>query len=226
MSHELRTPLNGIIGFTEFLFDEKPGPLKPKQKEYLGDVLSSARHLLQLINDVLDLAKVEAGKMELHPETFPVQTAVEEVAAVIKGIAQKKHIAVSIEIEAGLEAVTLDEHKFKQVLYNLLSNAVKFSDEDGQVGIHARRLDQDQLEVQVRDTGIGIQAGDISRLFTEFEQLDSGTARRFEGTGLGLALTKKIIEFQGGRVSVESEPGKGSVFTVVLPVVTGEGKAA
>jgi signal transduction histidine kinase len=226
MSHELRTPLNGIIGFTEFLIDEMPGPLKPEQKEYLGDVLSSARHLLQLINDVLDLAKVEAGKMELHPETFPVHKAVEEVAAVIKGIAQKKHIAVGIEIGAELDAVTLDEHKFKQVLYNLLSNAVKFSDDGGQVSIKARRLDTHQFEVQIRDTGIGIKAEDINRLFTEFEQLDSGTARRFEGTGLGLALTKKIIEFQGGRISVESQPGKGSVFTVVLPVMTGEGKAA
>ena len=215
MSHELRTPLNGIIGFTEFLFDEKPGPLQPKQKEYLGDVLNSARHLLQLINDVLDLAKVEAGKMELHPETFPVHKAVEEVAAVIRAIANKKNIAVGIEVGTGLEAVTLDQHKFKQVLYNLLSNAVKFSDEGGQVGIHARRLDNRQFEVQVRDTGIGIKAEDISRLFTEFEQLDSGTARRFQGTGLGLALTKKIVEFQGGRITVESEPGKGSVFIVV-----------
>src|SRR5664280_440417 len=115
MSHELRTPLNGIMGSTEFLIDEKPGPLRPKQKEYLGDVLNSARHLLQLINDVLDLAKVEAGKMELHPETFPVHKAVEEVAAVIKGIAQKKHIAVGIEIGKGLDAVMLDQHKFKQV---------------------------------------------------------------------------------------------------------------
>jgi PAS domain S-box-containing protein len=225
MSHELRTPLNGIIGFTEFLFDEKPGPLKPKQKEYLGDVLSSARHLLQLINDVLDLAKVEAGKMELHPETFPVHQAVEEVAAVIKGIANKKHISVGIEIGAGLDTVKLDEHKFKQVLYNLLSNAVKFSDDGGQVSIKARRLDTQQFEVQICDTGIGIKAEDINRLFTEFEQLDSGTARRFEGTGLGLALTKKIIEFQGGRISVESQPGKGSVFTVVLPLMTVEGKA-
>jgi signal transduction histidine kinase len=226
MSHELRTPLNGIIGFTEFLIDEKPGPLRPKQKEYLGDVLNSARHLLQLINDVLDLAKVEAGKMELHPETFPVRKAVEEVTAVIKGIAQKKHIAMGIEVSDGLDAVTLDQHKFKQVLYNLLSNAVKFSDEGGQVAIHARRLDPHRLEVQVRDTGIGIKAEDINRLFTEFEQLDSGTARRFEGTGLGLALTKKIIEFQGGRIDVQSEPGKGSVFTVVLPVMTGEGQTA
>jgi len=224
MSHELRTPLNGIIGFTEFLFDEKPGPLKPKQKEYLGDVLSSARHLLQLINDVLDLAKVEAGKMELHPETFPVQKAVEEVAAVIKGMAQKRQIAVGIEIGAGLHAVWLDQHKFKQVLYNLLSNAIKFSDDNGQIAIRAQRLDTHQIEVQVRDTGMGIKAEDINRLFTEFEQLDSGTARRFEGTGLGLALTKKIVEFQGGRISVESELGKGSAFTVVLPVTIEENK--
>jgi PAS domain S-box-containing protein len=223
MSHELRTPLNGIIGFTEFLIDEKPGPLQPKQKEYMGDVLNSARHLLQLINDVLDLAKVEAGKMELHPEIFPVHKAVEEVAAVIKGIANKKRIVVGIEIGADLDAVTLDQHKFKQVLYNLLSNAVKFSDEGGKVDIRARRLDEHRLEVQVRDTGIGINAEDIGRLFTEFEQLDSGTARRFEGTGLGLALTKKIVEFQGGQISVESETGKGSVFTVVLPVMTGNG---
>jgi PAS domain S-box-containing protein len=225
MSHELRTPLNGIIGFTEFLVDEKPGPLMPKQKEYMGDVLNSARHLLQLINDVLDLAKVEAGKMELHPEIFPVHKAVEEVVAVIKGIANKKRIAVGIEIGAELDAVMLDQHKFKQVLYNLLSNAVKFSDDGGKVDIHARRLDPHRLEVQVGDTGIGIKAEDINRLFTEFEQLDSGTARRFEGTGLGLALTKKIVEFQGGHISVESESGKGSVFTVVLPVMTGNGKA-
>jgi PAS domain S-box-containing protein len=219
MSHELRTPLNGIIGFTEFLIDEKPGPLMPKQKEYLSDVLNSARHLLQLINDVLDLAKVESGKMEMHPEIFPVRKAVEEVAAVIKSIAQKKHVSVGIEVGDGLDAVTLDQHKFKQVLYNLLSNAVKFTDDGGKVDVTARRLDEHRLEVRVSDTGIGIKAEDIQRLFTEFEQLDSGTARRFEGTGLGLALTKKIVEFQGGHITVESEQDKGSVFGVVLPIV-------
>ena len=192
---------------------------RPKPQEYLSDILTSARHLLQLINDVLDLAKVEAGKMELHLETFPVRNAVEEVAAVIKGVANKKHIAVGIEVSDGLDAVTLDQNKFKQVLYNLLSNAVKFTDEGGQVDIHARHLDPHRLEVQVRDAGIGIKAEDINRLFTAFEQLDSGTARRFEGTGLGLALTKKIVEFQGERIDVQSELGKGSVFTVVLPVM-------
>ena len=132
---------------------------------------------------------------------------------------------MGIEVSDGLDAVTLDQHKFKQVLYNLLSNAVKFSDEGGQVDIHVRRLDPHRLEVQVRDTGIGIKAEDINRLFAEFEQLDSGIARRFEGTGLGLALTKKIVEFQGGHISVESEQGKGSVFTVVLPVMMGKGTA-
>ncbi len=222
MSHELRTPLNGIIGFTEFLIDEKPGPLKPKQKEYLGDVLNSARHLLQLINDVLDLAKIEAGKMELHAETFPVCEAVEEVAAVIKGIAHRKHILVGVEIGDRLDAVTLDPHKFKQVLYNLLSNAVKFTDDGGKVDLSARLLGPHEFQVQVSDSGIGIKAEDLGRLFTEFEQLDSGTARRFEGTGLGLALTKKIVEIQGGRIEVESEHGKGSVFSVVLPVIAKE----
>jgi signal transduction histidine kinase len=226
MSHELRTPLNGIIGFTEFLMDGHPGPLKPKQQEYLGDVLNCARHLLQLINDVLDLAKVDAGKMEWHPELFGINKAVEEVVAVIKAIAQKKQIVVSIDIGAELDAILLDQRKFKQVLYNLLSNAVKFSHDGGEVGIHVRRLDTHQLEVQVRDAGIGIKAEDISRLFTEFEQLDSGTGRRFEGTGLGLALTKKIIEFQGGCISVESDLGSGSVFTVVLPILTEERMAA
>jgi signal transduction histidine kinase len=164
--------------------------------------------------------------MELHPEIFTVYKAVEEVVAVIKAIAQKKQIVVGIEISAELDSVMLDQRKFKQVLYNLLSNAVKFSDDRGEVGIHVRRLDTHQLEVQVRDSGIGIKAEDINRLFTEFEQLDSGTTRRFEGTGLGLALTKRIIEFQGGHISVESDLGKGSVFTVVLPAPTEERKAA
>jgi PAS domain S-box-containing protein len=223
MSHELRTPLNGIIGFTEFLIDEKPGPLRPKQKEYLGDVLNSGRHLLQLINDVLDLAKIEAGKMELHLETFAVRKAVEEVTAVVQSIASKKQIVIDTEIKQGLDAVILDQSKFKQVLYNLLSNAIKFSDKGGKVGIRARRLDPHQLELQFSDAGIGIKPQDIERLFNEFEQLDSGTARRFEGTGLGLALTKKIIEFQGGCIRVKSEPGQGSVFTVVMPTRVNSG---
>jgi protein-histidine pros-kinase len=220
MSHELRTPLNGIIGFSEFLIDEKPGPLRPKQKEYLNDVLSSGRHLLILINDLLDLAKIEAGKMELHPEHVVIRDALAEATAVIKGMADQKHIDLTVTVDAGLQTATLDPQKFRQVLYNLLSNAVKFTDEGGKVEVRAKRLDSRHLEVQVRDTGIGIKAKDFGRLFTEFEQLDSGTARRFEGTGLGLALTKKIVELQGGHITVETKPGQGSLFTATLPSMT------
>jgi PAS domain S-box-containing protein len=220
MSHELRTPLNGIIGFTEFLIGEKPGPLQPKQKEYLNDVLSSSHHLLTLINDVLDLAKVEAGKMELHPEPFLIREALEEATAVVKTMADLKQIGLTVTVDAGLQMATLDQQKFKQVLYNLLSNAVKFTDQGGNVEVCAKRLDERHFEVQVRDTGIGIKPEDLGRLFTEFERLDSGTARRFEGTGLGLALTKKIVELQGGQIRVEAEPGKGSVFTATLPSMT------
>jgi signal transduction histidine kinase len=220
MSHELRTPLNGIIGFSEFLVDEKPGKLNSKQAEYLNDVLNSANHLLQLINDVLDLAKVEAGKMELNPEIFSVLNAVEEVCAVIKTIAQKKQIKVAIKISPDLEAVQLDLQKFKQVLYNLLSNAIKFTDAGGKVEIVASSREGNQFQVAVKDTGIGIKHEDLNRLFREFEQLEAGTARRFEGTGLGLALTKKIVEFQKGSIDVESEFGRGSTFTAVFPKMT------
>ena len=217
MSHELRTPLNGIIGFSEFLVDEKPGKLNPKQKEYLGDVLNSARHLLQLINDVLDLAKIEAGKMELNPETFSLERAMEEVCAVIKGIAHKKHITISMEVSPELGAITLDQQKFKQVLYNLLSNAIKFTDDGGKVELLASPHDGELIHVSVRDNGMGIKKEDMQRLFREFEQLDAGTARQFEGTGLGLALTKRILEIQDGSIQVESEFGKGSTFTAVFP---------
>jgi signal transduction histidine kinase len=217
MSHELRTPLNGIIGFSEFLIDEKAGTLNPRQQEYLGDVLNSARHLLQLINDVLDLAKIEAGKMELNPETFSLNKAVKEVWAVIKGIANKKHISVTAKVSPELLQVTLDQQKFKQVLYNLLSNAIKFTEDGGRVDLVAASRGRKQFQVRVRDTGLGIKPVDLKRLFCEFEQLDAGTARRFEGTGLGLALTKKILELQKGSIEVESEFGEGSTFTAVFP---------
>jgi protein-histidine pros-kinase len=218
MSHELRTPLNGIIGFSEFLVDEKPGKINDKQKEYLNDILNSGRHLLQLINDVLDLSKVEAGKMELFPETFALPKAVDEVCSVVSPMAKKKSIAIQKDIASGIESVTLDQQKFKQVLYNLLSNAVKFTDDRGHVEIVADLHGSNQLRLRVRDTGIGIKPEDLGKLFVEFEQIDSGTARKYEGTGLGLALTKKIVEFQLGTIAVESAPGKGSTFTVILPL--------
>jgi PAS domain S-box-containing protein len=217
MSHELRTPLNAIIGFSEFLIDEKVGALNVKQKEYLTDVLNSGRHLLQLINDVLDLSKVEAGKMEVRAEPFSVRQAIEEVCTGTASLAASKKIEVERQIADRLDQVTLDRQKFIQVLYNLLSNALKFSDEGASVCVSARQHDG-SLELSVRDTGIGIRREDRDKLFVEFQQLDSGATRRFEGTGLGLALTKKLVEVQGGRIGVESERGQGSTFTVVLPL--------
>jgi protein-histidine pros-kinase len=217
MSHELRTPLNGVIGFAEFLVDGKPGPLNDKQKEYLNDILNSGRHLLQLINDVLDLAKVEAGKMSLLPETFSVQTAIEEVCGVARPLAQSKDIHVSLKVEGDLDKVFLDPQKFKQILYNLTSNAIKFTDNGGCLRIDSRPVGADRFEVLVEDTGIGIKTEDFERLFGEFEQLDSGTSRRYQGTGLGLALTRRIVELQGGSIAVKSKLGVGSTFTVELP---------
>jgi PAS domain S-box-containing protein len=218
MSHELRTPLNGIIGFSEFLLDEKAGALNARQKEYLSDVLASGRHLLRLINDVLDLSKIEAGKMDLILETFDVTAAVDEVCAVISPIAQAKTISLYREVSKQVATVNLDRHKFMQILYNLLSNALKFTNVGGSVSLTLAREDE-SLRLQVRDTGIGIHAADLPKLFLEFQQLDSGTGRRHDGTGLGLVLTKRLVELHGGSVRVESEVGIGSVFTVKLPII-------
>jgi PAS domain S-box-containing protein len=225
MSHELRTPLNGIIGFSEFLVDGKPGALNPKQKEYLQDILNSGRHLLQLINDVLDLAKVEAGKIELIPEVFALGKAIGEVCSVAGPIAQKKQIIVGVSIAPELTEVMLDQMRFKQVVYNLLSNALKFTDGGGRVEIHCAANGSDSFKLAVKDTGIGIKAEDLTRLFKEFEQIESGAARRYEGTGLGLALTRKIVEMQGGCINVSSEVGKGTTFTVILPLSFGKALA-
>ena len=217
MSHELRTPLNGIIGFAEFLADGRPGPVNEKQKEYLEDILKSGQHLLHLINDMLDLVKVQAGKLELSPEVFEIRSGIEEVCAVVHPIAEQKNIDVRVEIAPGLDAITLDLQRFRQILYNLLSNALKFTDDGGVVTIKADRLADGNIRLSVRDSGIGIAADDIPRLFTEFEQLETGIARRFGGTGLGLALTKSIVTLQGGSIDVESKVGIGSTFTVSLP---------
>jgi len=218
MSHELRTPLNGIIGFAEFLSDGKPGPLNEKQHEYLGDVLNSGRHLLHLINDMLDLVKVQAGKAELSIERFSLPEVINEVCAGVRPIAESKRIEIAICVAPGLDFVTLDRQRVKQILYNLLSNALKFTDEGGHVGIEAAPEGEDRFRLAVSDDGIGIRAEDIGRLFTEFEQLETGTARRFGGTGLGLALTRSLVALHGGTIDVESAFGKGSTFRVVLPL--------
>jgi two-component system sensor histidine kinase/response regulator len=217
MAHEFRTPLNAIIGFSELLVDEKAGSLNPQQREFLNDVLTSGRHLLNLINDVLDLTKIAAGKIEFKPEPFPLSRAILEACAIVKEMASNKRIAIKIDAPSDGVLVTLDPLRFKQILYNLLSNAVKFTPEGGKVEVAVVIDERNQIHLRVKDTGIGIKKEDLPRLFREFEQIDSGFARRQEGTGLGLALTKKIIELHKGSIAVESEVDKGSTFTVVLP---------
>jgi protein-histidine pros-kinase len=216
MSHELRTPLNGIIGFSEVLVDGKAGSVNAEQQEYLNDILASGRHLLQLINDVLDLAKIEAGKMNVSLETFSVKKAADETCVIMRPMASKRSIKIHLEVSSDADTVTLDLVKFKQILYNLLSNAVKFSHDGGEVAV-VIALDAKQLRLQVKDHGIGIKKDDLPRIFREFEQLDSGAARRFPGTGLGLALSKKLVELHHGSISVRSEFGRGTTFFVTLP---------
>jgi len=219
MSHELRTPLNGIIGFAEFLADGKPGAVNNKQKEYLEDILNSGRHLLHLINDILDIVKIQAGKLELNPETFLLVDVIEEVRAGVLPLAQNKNIQVRVAIAPELRAVTLDEQRFRQILYNLLSNALKFTNDAGNVEIRAASDGANSFKLSVQDSGIGIKPEDMVRLFKEFEQMETGTSRRYDGTGLGLALTRRIVELQGGAIDVQSEAGKGSIFSVTLPLV-------
>jgi len=218
MSHELRTPLNSIIGFSEFLVDERAGPVNTKQKEYLNDVLNSGRHLLQLINDVLDLSKIEAGRMDVFPEALTLSKIIDEVCSTIDPLARKKEISITHSISSVPESISLDQQKLRQVLYNLLSNAVKFTNDGGRVEIIVNADDGHRLQLQVKDTGIGIKPEDFNKLFIEFQQLGSGPERHHQGTGLGLALTKKIVELQNGSIGVESTVGEGSVFTVVLPI--------
>jgi signal transduction histidine kinase len=183
-------------------------------------VLASGRHLLRLINDVLDLSKIEAGRMDLVPEPFEVLPAVQEVRSIASSVANGKDIKVHCHVAHAAARVTLDRHRFMQILYNLLSNALKFTDSGGEVNLELDRRG-DALQIQVRDTGIGIRAEDLAKLFVEFQQLDSGATRRHQGTGLGLVLTRRIAELHGGSVRVASTPGMGSTFTVLLPFAAG-----
>jgi protein-histidine pros-kinase len=217
MSHELRTPLNAVIGFAELMFKGKVGPVSERHQEYLGDILTSSRHLLQLINDVLDLAKVESGKLEFQPETLDLAKVVNEVRDILRGLAASKGIRVATEVLPEVATVTLDPSKLKQVLYNYLSNALKFTPDGGSILVRAIPEDEHRVRLEVRDTGIGVRSEDLNRLFVEFQQLDSGSAKKYPGTGLGLALTRRIVEAQGGQVGVESHFAKGSLFWATLP---------
>jgi protein-histidine pros-kinase len=217
MSHELRTPLNAIIGFAELIHDGQVPPGSPQLREFVGDILASGRHLLQLINDVLDLAKVEAGKLELRPEEVDVAELVREVCATLRASAAEKKLRLEASVEPGLSGVVLDPRRLRQVLLNYLSNALKFTPSGGRVTARVRPREGDTLLLEVEDTGIGISPEDQARLFVEFQQLDAGAAKRHAGTGLGLALTRRIVELQGGAVGVRSAVGRGSVFFAVLP---------
>jgi PAS domain S-box-containing protein len=216
MSHELRTPLNAVIGFSDMLLEKMFGDLNQKQYEYVQDILSSGRHLLALINDILDLSKVESGRIELELSTFNLPMALENTLTLIRERASHNGIQVSIDIDAGVGEYTADERKVKQILLNLLSNAIKFTPEGGHISVGAT-LREGEVEIAVTDTGIGIAPDDHQRIFAEFYQIRSGM-RKPEGTGLGLALAKKFVELHGGRIWVKSQVGQGSTFTFTLPM--------
>jgi signal transduction histidine kinase len=245
MSHELRTPLNSILGFSEVLQDKLYGPLNGRQSEYMEMITSSGRHLLSLINDILDLSKVESGKLELDLSIVPLRNALNGAMALLKEKAMKHGIALALDLDPGADReLVTDGRKLQQILFNLLANAVKFTPDGGSVRVAARRvfssefsvlrsenqkkyqelktqnlkLDADFIEISVVDTGIGIKSEDLPKLFQEFSQIESGYTRNHEGTGLGLALTRRLVELHGGTIRVESECGKGSVFTFTLPV--------
>jgi signal transduction histidine kinase len=216
MSHELRTPLNAIIGFSQVLRERISGEINAKQEEYLDDIITSANHLLALINDVLDLSKVEAGQVELQVAPFSLQDALERGVSMVREQATTEGVQVTLHKNGALDVVTGDERRIRQVIFNLLSNAVKFTPTGGQVDVSAKRVNG-EMRVSVADSGLGIAADDLERIFEEFQQTEAG-ARQREGTGLGLALSKRFVEMHGGRIWCESEVGKGSTFEFTLPL--------
>jgi signal transduction histidine kinase len=243
MSHELRTPLNAIIGFSELLLDKHFGDLNEIQDEYLNDVLESSRHLLSLINDILDLAKVEAGKIELQPTDVNLKMLLENSLVMIKEKAMTHGIKLVTNTDGVPETIMADERKLKQIMYNLLSNAVKFTPDGGSITLAAKlgtgysvvehgnadeqtstqypipNRDRNFVEISVKDTGIGLKRKDLDRIFKPFEQADSSTNRKFQGTGLGLSLTKQLVELHGGTIWVKSDgEGKGSRFSFIIPL--------
>lgn len=217
MSHELRTPLNSIIGFSDLLLGKSPGELNDKQARYLSNISKSGKHLLSLINDILDVSKVEAGKMDFKPESISLSEVVEDIENSMQLMSQKKNIDVEIDIEPEDASVYGDRTKIRQIMYNLLGNAIKFTPENGKVWIKSRVIDAN-IQVSITDTGIGIKKEDQAIIFEPFRQVDASHSRRYEGTGLGLALVKQHVEVHGGKIRVESEIGKGSTFTFTLPM--------
>jgi len=217
MSHELRTPLNAILGFSEVLAERMFGEVNEKQAEYLQDILSSGRHLLSLINDILDLSKVEAGRLELELGRFHLPTALDNALTLVRERATRHGIRLTQSVDEQVGDIVADERKVKQILLNFLSNAVKFTPEGGRVGVTATAAEK-AITIAVSDTGIGIAPEDQAAIFEEFRQVGREDARKQEGTGLGLTLAKKFVELHGGRIWVESQVGQGSTFSFTLPV--------
>ncbi|MGR3219741.1 MAG: protoglobin domain-containing protein [Candidatus Anammoxibacter sp.] len=226
MSHELRTPLNAIIGFSDVLRDKICGELNQEQLEFVMDIHSSGQHLLQMINDILDISKIETGKLELRYDRFIIPEFVENVISTLKGLAIKNNIDLVTNIDSDVRQITADPVKFKQILYNLISNAIKFTPKGGSITIMARSVNQEDLllpdvqfvEFCVKDTGIGIAPEDEEKVFAEFMQIDSSYSKKHEGTGLGLALTKRLVDLHQGKIWFESVLHKGTAFYFTMPV--------
>jgi two-component system CheB/CheR fusion protein len=220
MSHELRTPLNSINGFSEVLYDETFGPLNEKQKKYVNNVLTSGKHLLLLINQILDMAKVEAGKMRLALSSLPMKSLLDEISLLVADMVSKKKLQMLLEIAEDLPNIEGDELKVKEILYNLLSNAVKFTPEGGKIGMRAKKADS-EIEIVVWDTGAGIALENMGKIFEGFFRVDTPYSRVTEGTGLGLSLSKKLVELHGGKFFVESEGlNKGTQVRFTLPIIS------
>ncbi|WP_292470517.1 PAS domain S-box protein [Methanolobus sp.] len=220
MSHELRTPLNSIFGFSQMLNDKIPGELNEKQSRYLSNVLNSSEHLIELINDILDLSKIEAGKMELEYKHFRITDLIDETVISMQPVAEKKYIDIKTDIQTGGIEMHADRKKVKDILYNLLSNAIKFTPENGKIIVRTECI-ANKLQVSISDNGIGISKDDQQEIFKPFKQADSFLTRKFEGTGLGLAIVKRYVEMHGGKIHVQSKVGKGSTFTFEMPVKPG-----
>jgi signal transduction histidine kinase len=233
MSHELRTPLNHIIGFTELIVDGNFGELTDQQDEYLNDVLKSSKHLLSLINDILDLSKVEAGRLDFQPADVDIKALLEESLTLIKEKAVKHNIDLSLDVNGVPERIRADERKLKQIMYNLLSNAVKFTPEGGDICIRSVLISESNvvtpmspdpsckefIEISVMDSGVGIRPDYLESIFKPFEQVDHSVGKKYQGTGLGLSLTRSLVELHGGKIWAESEgEEQGSVFRFVIPI--------
>ncbi|CAG0957807.1 MAG: PAS domain-containing sensor histidine kinase [Candidatus Methanoperedens sp.] len=218
MSHELRTPLTAVIGYSIILRGNTQGKLNQKQSFFVDNILASGKHLLDLINNFLDLAKIEAGKLELVLEEIFVIEILNDILKLFKENAQEHNLIIEKEFDPELKSIKADRRAFKQILFNLMGNAIKFSKQEGGIVTVSAKREGDMVKISVSDKGIGIKEEELRRLFQKFEQLDSGTSRKYEGTGLGLAITKQLVELHGGKITVESKYGQGSTFTFSLPI--------